>query len=284
MVEIGSLDKVLPQQNIGFLIRHVARPHKAGYPGGRRAAALLGDPRNDAQPRLMVLMFCWLGILATFAVQDVRGQNFSLVPGEVIDYVEAPDFLDVLFGSEVYISSPSITIMPNGDYIASHDLFDNGTNENQTRVFRSTNKGQSWTLQSTVTGAFQSTVFQHNGALYLFGPREGAGSNGDILIRKSTNNGVSWTNPTDATNGLLVDGDFGGTPNSPVIYNGRIWIAQSGRRHVRTRRRGPVVGRLLDPFERRQHDEHALGQWPDNHRGPGRRFTPERRGYHAQGG
>ena len=201
----------------------------AGYPGGRRAAALLGDPRNDAQPRLMVLMFCWLGILATFAVQDVRGQNFSLVPGEVIDYVEAPDFWDVLFGNEVYISSPSITIMPNGDYIASHDFFDNGSNENQTRVFRSTNKGQSWTLQSTVTGAFQSTVFQHNGALYLFGPREGAGSNGDILIRQSTNNGVSWTNPTDATNGLLVDGDFGGTPNSPVIYNGRIWIGQSGR-------------------------------------------------------
>jgi hypothetical protein len=129
------------------------------------------------------MFLCCLGLLFAFGLQAVHGQNFSLVPGEVIDYVEAPNFFEKLFNQEVYIGSPSITIMPNGDYIASHDLFDNGTNENQVRVFRSTNKGTSWTQQSTVTGAFWSTVFLLNGDLYLVGPREGGGSGGDILIR-----------------------------------------------------------------------------------------------------
>src|SRR5690606_8780962 len=90
-------------------------------------------------------------------------------------------------------------------------------------------KGATWTPTATITGAFQSTIFQHNGELYLWGYASGGGDN--IVIRKSTNNGVTWTTPASSTTGLLVVGTtFGGTPNPPVIYNNRIWIAQSGRR------------------------------------------------------
>ncbi|MCC6682486.1 MAG: hypothetical protein IT445_16420 [Phycisphaeraceae bacterium] len=169
-------------------------------------------------------MIRWLSLCLLVLPLKVAAQDFSGVPGAVINYEEAPLF----FEPKVYLSTPSITIMPNGDYFVSNDYFGSGTSENTIKVFRSTDKGQTWTYQSTV-GGFWSTIFQHNGDLYIWGYREG-GTNGDILIRKSTDNGLTWTNPTDANNGLLRDGDYGGTANSPVIYNGRIWIAQSGTR------------------------------------------------------
>ncbi|MBC2595255.1 hypothetical protein H5P28_13385 [Ruficoccus amylovorans] len=164
---------------------------------------------------------------------DTKAVDFSEVPGSVISYIEAPDIWDRLFGDEIYVASPSITVMPDGSYIASHDLFygSNNSKNRYTRIFRSTNKGQSWTRQTEITYAFWSTLFAHNGALYLWGYRDGGGdSTGDILIRKSTDYGVTWTNPSDANSGLLKDGSYGGTPNTPVVYNGRIWIAQSGKR------------------------------------------------------
>ncbi|MCC6681749.1 MAG: PEP-CTERM sorting domain-containing protein [Phycisphaeraceae bacterium] len=161
------------------------------------------------------------------------GQDLSRVPGVVISYIEAPPRIFNIPYNEEYVASPSITIMPDGSYITSHDLFhgSGNTNNRYTWVFRSTDKGQTWTKQAEITDAFWSTVFQHNGDLYLLGPRcDDNNQNGDLLIRKSTDYGVTWTNPVDANSGLLRSGDYGGTPNSPVIYNNRIWIAQSGKR------------------------------------------------------
>ncbi|MCC6681953.1 MAG: hypothetical protein IT445_13720 [Phycisphaeraceae bacterium] len=161
-------------------------------------------------------------------------QDFSVVPGVVINYEESPAYYfdgngtRVFTEPRVFLATPSITIMPNGDYIVSHDYFSSGTNEDTVKVFRSTDKGQTWTYQSTVMDAFWCTIFEHNGDLYLMGDRQG-GSNGDILIRKSTDYGVTWTNPVDANSGFLRDGDYGGTANTPTIYDGRIWIAEHNR-------------------------------------------------------
>lgn len=168
-----------------------------------------------------------LTLLSVAIAASARAVVWDDLPGVKIAYEEAPDAWDELLNNVVYLGSPSITIMPNGDYIASHDLFGNGTNENQTKVYRSTNSGQSWSHQSTINDAFWSTVFEHNGDLYLWGYRE-EGSDGDILIRKSTDNGASWTNPTNSSNGFLLNGNYGGTPNTPVIYDNRIWIAADG--------------------------------------------------------
>ena len=57
-------------------------------------------------------------------------------------------------------------------------------------------------------------------------------------IRKSTDSGESWSSPV-----VLVDGNFGGTPNTPAIYNNRIWIAQGGS-HVMS---APVNADLMKP-------------------------------------
>jgi streptogramin lyase len=150
-------------------------------------------------------------------------QSLTDVPGVVVD--QQPT------GQRIYIGTPSITIMPNGDYFSSHDLFGSGSTEATsgiTKVFRSTDKGKTWTRTATITDQFWSTIFQHNGALYIWGYRN-SGSNGDILIRKSTDGGVTWSNPSSSTTGLLRDGDYGGTANTPVIYNGRLWLGQGAR-------------------------------------------------------
>jgi len=91
---------------------------------------------------------------------EAKGQEFDRVPGVVIDYEEAPTLPDKLANiNEVYIASPSITILPNGYYIASHDLFDSGTNYDTTKVFLSTDKGATWSHRETIVGQFWSTVF-----------------------------------------------------------------------------------------------------------------------------
>jgi hypothetical protein len=60
-------------------------------------------------------------------------------PGVVIDHQPAA------IGQ--YIGSPSIVILPGGEYVASHDLFglkSGQTTSAVTLVFRSTDRGQSW--------------------------------------------------------------------------------------------------------------------------------------------
>jgi hypothetical protein len=167
-------------------------------------------------------------------------QDFTRVPGVVIDYEEAPTLPDKIANvNEVYIASPSITVMPNGYYVASHDLFDSGTNYDTSKVFLSKDRGATWSHQSTIVGQFWSTVFEHKGVLYFFGPQR---QGGNLIIRTSTDYGRTWTEPTSSKSGLILEGKYGGTPNAPAIHNGRIWIAQSGTKVVSA----PVDADLMD--------------------------------------
>lgn len=163
----------------------------------------------------------WRAVLSlALLAATVSGQDFSLVPGVVISYEPAPA---IPGGSaDMFVGSPSITKMPNGDFIASHDLFGSGTNADTTKVFRSTDQGVTWAHQATIAEAFWSTIFENNGELYLWGYTGGAGT--DLVIRQSTDSGVTWTSPVS-----IMAGPFGGTPNVPAIHNGRIWISNSTR-------------------------------------------------------
>src|SRR4051794_16885007 len=60
-------------------------------------------------------------------------------PGVVIDYSPA--------SSGIYIGSPSLAILPNGDYVASHDEFGPKSSEHTsavTQVFTSHDRGLTW--------------------------------------------------------------------------------------------------------------------------------------------
>ena len=144
------------------------------------------------------------------------------VPGVVIDHRPA--------SSGIYVGSPSVAVLPNGDYVASYDEFGPKSTEHSravSHIFQSRDRGSSWKRISTIDGAFWSTLFTQRGALYLLGPDK---HHGNVLIRRSSDGGVTWTSPTNSTTGLLRgDGEYHCAPVPVIEYAGRLWRAMERR-------------------------------------------------------
>jgi len=151
------------------------------------------------------------------AVIKVLEPDHSSVPGVVVDYSPAH--------SGLYIGSPSIAVLPNGDYVASHDLFGPKSTEHEqaiTRVFRSADQGKTWTHLTDIRGQFWSTLFVHRDDLYIIGA---IAHYSHTIIRRSTDGGKTWTEPKDARSGLLLEGRFHCAPVPVVVHKGRLWRA-----------------------------------------------------------
>ncbi len=157
--------------------------------------------------------------------------------------------------TQQYIGSPSIAILPNGDYVASHDLFGPESSEfvqAVTRIYRSSDGGATWRPVSEIQGAFWSSLFVHRGALYLLGPDR---HHGTVLIRRSDDGGDTWTHPTGTTNGLLLKGMYHCAPMPVIEHNGRLWrgmetahgpILAWGKRYGAMMMSAPVNADLLN--------------------------------------
>lgn len=143
-------------------------------------------------------------------------ERTAAVPGTVISY--SPQ------RSGIYIGSPGLAMLPEGDYVAVHDEFGPGSTENVravSHVFRSRDRGETWSRIATLQGAFWSSLFVHRGALYLLGTDRGYG---DVVIRRSADGGATWTAPEDAQSGRLrADGKFHCAPVPIVEHAGRLW-------------------------------------------------------------
>ena len=169
--------------------------------------------------RILPLILVSLAAAAVSAASETEPKpRFDLVPGVVIDHSPA--------ATGLYIGSPSIAVLPDGDYVASHDFFGPQSDEfkrARSAVFRSHDRGRSWHKVSEIHGAFWSSLFVHQGALYLLGPDR---HHGNILIRRSTDAGETWTSPTNATTGLLRDnGEYHCAPMPVIEHQGRLWRA-----------------------------------------------------------
>jgi len=139
------------------------------------------------------------------------------VPGVVVDYVPA--------STRTYPSSPSICILPNGEYVASHDFFGPQSKEWElavTVIFKSSDRGKSWEKIAEINGQFWSNLFIHNAALYIMGTWN---HDGNFIIRRSLDNGISWSDPLDSKTGLLLKGKYHTAPVPVVVHNGRLWRA-----------------------------------------------------------
>ncbi|WP_145290423.1 hypothetical protein [Pirellulimonas nuda] len=161
-----------------------------------------------------MLCVCALAVL-TPAAQGVA-QDFSQVPGTVVNHFPR--------SSGEYVGSPSIVILPNGDYVASHDRFGPSSSFNtssKTEVFRSTDQGLTWSPSATLQGQAWSNLFTQGNDLYIMGVDK---LYGRIVVRKSIDGGSSWTNPTNAANGFLTSANGYHTAPMPMVeHNGRIW-------------------------------------------------------------
>jgi hypothetical protein len=128
--------------------------------------------------------------------------------------------------SGLYIGSPSIAVLTNGDYVASHDFFGPKSQEFEratSLIFRSSDRGTNWVKVSEIKGAFWSSLFVHRGVLYLFGPDS---HHGNIYIRKSLDGGNTWTSPDDSRSGLLRgEGQYHCAPMPVIEHAGRLWRA-----------------------------------------------------------
>ena len=152
-----------------------------------------------------------------FSTNSFFAQTDNVPPGIVINHIPK--------SSEKFIGSPSICILPNGDYVASHDEFGPKSTEFRsafTNIFSSTDKGENWERIARIDGQFWSNLFFHKGALYIMGTNK---HHGNLIIRKSTDGGKTWTNPYDNKNGLILEGEYHTAPVPMLIHKGRIWRA-----------------------------------------------------------
>jgi hypothetical protein len=140
--------------------------------------------------------------------------------------------------TKTYLGSPSLVRLPDGGLLATHDYFGPGCplnhegEEHLTSVYRSSDHGKTWTNVTHIANAFWSSLFVMDRVVYLLGTSQQSGS---IVIRRSTDNGYTWTHPFDEdalSTGLLFKGggrkappNYHCAPVPVLVKDGRLYRA-----------------------------------------------------------
>ena len=98
--------------------------------------------------------------------------------------------------TNVYLHDPSIVRLNNGDLLVSLNYHGPGSvrsiedQECLTSLYRSRDRGESWSVLTHVNHCFAANLFTHRGAVYLLGMDRRFGS---ICIRRSDDGGNTWS-------------------------------------------------------------------------------------------
>jgi iduronate 2-sulfatase len=163
-------------------------------------------------------------------------------PGIVIHHQPA--------ASGLHIGSPSLCVLPDGSYLASHDLFGPKSNEYQLasgRIYRSEDLGKTWRHLTDLKGFFWSNLFVNRGAVYALGTDK---HHGRLVIRRSADSGRTWSDPA-----VIAEGQWHTAPVPVIEHDGRLWRAiedahtsnKWGERYRARMLSALATGDLLDP-------------------------------------
>lgn len=134
-------------------------------------------------------------------------EKFPMVPG--IPVVHSPK------SSGAFLGTPSIVKLKNGDFLYSHDFFGPSVKKDIVHIYRSVDKGKTWTFQAEIRDAFWCGMFVAGGDVYLLGVN---GASRNLAIWKSHDNGKTWSAPS-----ILRHDRCHGSSTPFVFANGRIY-------------------------------------------------------------
>lgn len=183
-------------------------------------------------------------IIPLVAASALLSGPFSLAnppPGTVIHHSPA--------STGLYIGSPSICALRDGNYLASHDYFGPRSGEHimaKGRIYQSSDKGTTWKPVCGMDGFFWQNLFVHSGAVYAIGTDK---HHGNLIIRRSTNDGRTWKSS------VIAPGEWHTAPVPVIEHHGRIWRAVEdamggtkwGERYRARMISAPAEADLLDP-------------------------------------
>lgn len=87
--------------------------------------------------------------------------------------------------ANTFVGTPNLVKRTNGELWAAHDLFGSATDQDETRIYKSTDSGSSWSHVRTLTGLFWPTLIEYGGNFYIFGTTT---EYGNFVLGKSTDN------------------------------------------------------------------------------------------------
>ncbi|MCR6721204.1 MAG: exo-alpha-sialidase [Chitinophagaceae bacterium] len=139
------------------------------------------------------------------------GPRYDKVPG--IPVVHSPK------STGIYVGTPTIAIMSNGDYILGHDLYGDPIKPRRlVHIYYSKDKGQTWQFQAEVDSIHWAGLFVIRDTVYLLG-REGKSHS--MAISRSTDRGKTWTSLSILKK--RQKHGYHGSSTPVVFHNGRVY-------------------------------------------------------------
>lgn len=150
----------------------------------------------------------FLFFLTTFlSVSAQLSDKFPMVPG--IPVAHSPK------SSGIFLGTPSVVKLKNGDFLYSHDFFGPTVKKDSVHIYRSKDQGKTWFLQTVIQDAFWSGLFVVGSDVYLLGVN---GASRNLAIWKSQDNGKTWSGPS-----ILRKDRCHGSSTPVVFANGRVY-------------------------------------------------------------
>ena len=142
--------------------------------------------------------------------------------GTVINYLHPDDKAYEYSGRA--LCSPSLLRLPSGALLASMDLYAIDAPQNLTLVYRSEDNGKTWHYQNELFPCYWAKMFLHRGELYMLGV---SNEYGDLLISKSTDEGITYTAPTVIMRGSCSNKMPGVSraPQNILEHNGHLYTS-----------------------------------------------------------